>query len=142
MHESHDVNTLFEIRPVKLSMKNMELGNVTNSVEDTELPFIANSTIRSSINKQMTLTEQHEESESLSLSWSVPPETVRPYTARYADLGILHAKGTVPFTAHWEDDWPATTGNLQVHTYTQHTHVSWSKTLFGEMEKLAPYDIK
>ena len=130
MHDKHDVNTLFDIRPVNVSMKNMELGEVTCKIEDTEwvmqtnttrndqnqsmssvscthnctrnhrwtitdvqactvmaetsisftLPFLSNTTIRSSINKQMTLTKQIEESKSETYTWTFPSEKVLPYT--------------------------------------------------------------
>ena len=192
MHDSDEVNTLFEIRPVNVKMKNMDFGDVTTKFEGIEwvktegwtrntlsipvsskgitccenrshrwtitdvqacsvmadisisfkLPLIANSTIKTTMNKQMTLTKQSDESESRSYTWTLQPEKVSPYTEQHTALGIHHAKGTVPFTAHWEDDWPATTGNLEVLTYNEYTHEVRSETLFEVMEKLAPGDIK
>ena len=48
----------------------------------------------------------------------------------------------MPFTVQWDPDQPASTGNLEVQTYTKHTHKVQSETLLGEMVKLVRDDIK
>ena len=41
MHDSDDVNTLFEIRPVNVKMKDIDLGDVTTKIEDTKVQVVA-----------------------------------------------------------------------------------------------------